>query len=102
MKNWKDTVIKSESIKWKRVTPKTITDGKLDIDLHLPLTALFEAQAKNSFAYGMMTMMQFHTQSQRDNKLIEVGDIIKLFNDCGLPEIAKQFTPREHPNVAKA
>ena len=89
--HWKDTLIKSKTIKWKRVTPKTIEDGKLDFTLTLPLTSLFEYQAKAAFAQGMMTMMQFHIQSQTDNKLIKIEDIVKLFNDCGLPEIAEQL-----------
>ena len=89
--HWTETIIKSKSIKWKRVIPKTIEDGKLDFTLNLPLTSLFEYQAKSSFAQGMMAMMQFHIQSQTDSKLIEVDDLIKLFNDCGLPEISKQL-----------
>ena len=93
--NWKDTVIKSESIKWKRLTPKNVEDGKLDFIFTLPLTSLFEYQAKTAFAQGMMTMMQFHIQSQTDNKLIEGSDLIKLFNDSGLPEIARQFDNTE-------
>ena len=89
--HWKDTVIKSSQIKWRNIKPKSIDDGKLDFDLHIPFTNLFERQAKISFAQGMMTMMQFHTQSQTDKKLIEISDVVKLFNECGLPEIAKRF-----------
>ena len=89
--HWKETVIKSKSIKWKLPKVKSIEDGKLDVTLTLPLTSLFEYQAKTAFAQGMMTMMQFHIQSQTNNKLIGTADIIKLFNDCGLPEIANKI-----------
>ena len=96
--HWKETVIRSKSIKWKKVMPKTIEDGKLDFTLTLPLTSLFEYQAKTAFAQGMMTMMQFHVQFQTDGELIEIDDLIKLFNDCGLPEIAKRFKDKGVPN----
>lgn len=89
--HWKETLIKSEQIKWKKVAPKNIEDGRLDFTHTLSLTNLFENQAKTAFANGMLTMLQFHIQSRVDNKPIEVNDLAKLFNGCGLPEIAKQF-----------
>ncbi len=93
--HWKETVIKSKSIKWKAPKLVKIPDGKLDIFLELPLASLFEDQAKQSFAHGMFAVMQFHAQrSQEDKKVIELSDLVKLFNECGLPEIAKQFTPK--------
>jgi len=91
--NWEDTLIKSTNIKWNRPRIKSTNDGKLDFDLHIPLTELFRGQAKTSFAHGMMTMMQFHVSHQEDNKeKIELKDVVDLFNECGLPEIAKKLT----------
>jgi len=91
MKHWKETVIKSEQMKWKRPPIKNIDDGKLDVIITIPLTELFEAQAKGSFAEGMLSMMQFHMKSQTDEKYIGMTDIVKLFKDAGLPEIAAKF-----------
>ena len=85
--------MKSEDIKWKGL-PTENTDGKLDIHLKIPLTNWIEAQAKASFAAGMFTMLRFHVQKQTEKNpiaIIEIADLIKLFNDCGLPDIANQF-----------
>ena len=91
MKHWKDTIIESGQIKWKRPRVKGIEDGKLDVYITIPLTSLFEAQAKKSFAAGMFRMMEFHVRKQGEGAVIELSDLMKLFNDCGLPEIARQF-----------
>ena len=89
--HWRESLIKSEDIKWKPML-KVINDNNLDFNLHLPLTALFEAQARQAFAFGMVTMMKFHIGYQGDEKPIEIADVIKLFNDCGLPEVAKKIS----------
>lgn len=87
MKHWKETLIKSENIKWTRPRVKTIKDGKLDFILTVPVTSLFESQARQSFAEGMIEMLKFHIY--HDAKPIEFPEIVKLFGDCGLPEVAK-------------
>lgn len=97
MKHWKETIIKSKEIKWKRPPIKTIEDNKLDVIVTIPLTALFEAQAERSFAEGMLEMLRFHIQSQNDKKLIDVADLVKLFNECGFPRIAKRFNKADIP-----
>jgi len=89
--HWRDAVIKSKSITWKKAKVETSEDGKLDFTLTLPLTSLFEGQTKKAFLEGMFTMMEFYTQHQADNRPIEVIDLVNLFNDCGCPETAKQF-----------
>ena len=95
MTHWKETLIKSSDIQWKRPRMKSTDDDRLDFDLHLPFTGLFNAQAKRAFAAGMMAMLQFHVKQQEDKHSIEVGDLIALFNECGLPEVAKQFVKDE-------
>ena len=92
--NWEETLIKSKNIKWKHLIKNT-GDGKLDFVLHLPLTELFRAQAKYSFGCGMWTMMQFEIKHQEDKKSIEVSDVVALFNECGLPEIADKIVSTE-------
>ena len=86
--HWEETLIKSKSIKWKQRIKNT-NDGKLDFDFHLPLTELFRSQARESFTHGMFTMLQFHAKHQGNEKAIELEDLVALFNECGLPEIAK-------------
>ena len=93
--HWKKTLMKSEDIKWKGLHAENIA-GKLDIHLKIPLTNWIEAQAKASFAAGMLTMLQFHVQKQTEKSSIEVADLIKLFNDCGLPDIANRFKEAQH------
>lgn len=39
----------------------------------------------------MITMLEFHIKKQTDNALIEVEDLVNLFNEVGLPELAQQF-----------
>jgi hypothetical protein len=84
---WESTLIKSKDFKWKSVY-KNKEDGKLDFDLHLPLTALFKRQAKQSFAQGMIVMMGYFISKQNENKSIDANDLDLLFNQVGLPEIA--------------
>ncbi len=97
--HWKETVLKSEQIKWKGPRIKNIADGKLDFNIHLPLTALFEDQAKQAFAHGMLTMYAFLTTDQHQEvKIITRADLSKLFQDCGLPEIAKQIEEKSNEN----
>jgi hypothetical protein len=92
MKHWKETVIKQEQIKWKRPPIKNIKDGKLDIILTIPLTGLFEAQAKHSYLEGMQSVMELLIQSQKEKTSIEQADIIKMLNTCGFPELVNIVT----------
>lgn len=87
MRHWKDTVLKSNQIKWKRPPIKNIEDGKLDILITIPLTSLFEIQAKTAFADGMLAMLKFHIE----NETIKAEDLIKFFTDCGLSEIGERL-----------
>jgi hypothetical protein len=91
IEHWRDALATSKEIRWKRPPIKNIEDGKLDIIITIPLTELFEAQTKRAFGYGMLAMLDFHIQKQMNKKRIEVQDIIDLFNNFGLPEIAKQI-----------
>jgi len=91
MKHWKETVIKSEEIKWKRPRFKITEDGKSDVVITIPLTAMLEAQAKRAFTEGMLAMLQFHLEAQANDKLIDIPDMVKVFKDCGLPEVAKML-----------
>jgi len=91
MTHWKETVIKSKELLSKRPRWKIVEDGKSDILVTIPITDLLECQARRAFAAGMVTMMKFHLRGQNDKKTIEVADVVKLFNDCGLPEVAKQL-----------
>jgi len=84
MKHWKETLLKSENIKWTRPRIKNIKDGKLDFNLTIPFTGLFESQARQSFAEGMIEMLKFHIHHD-NNKPIEFDEIVQLFEDCGLP-----------------
>ncbi len=88
--NWEETLIKSKDIKW-RYHVKNTDDGKLDFDLHLPLTGLFKMQTRMAFANGMITMLRFHVKHQADKKAVEIEDLVALFNECGLPEIADKM-----------
>jgi len=94
IEHWRDALADSSEIKWKRPPIKNIEDGRLDIIITVPLTELFEAQTKRAFGYGMIAMMDFHIQKQMSKKRIEVQDIIDLFNNFGLPEIARQFVSK--------
>lgn len=96
IKHWRDALATSKEIKWKRPPIKHIEDGKLDIIITVPLTELFEAQTKRAFGYGMIAMLDFHVRKQKDDKLIEVQDIIDLFNRFGLPEIADRMFKQQN------
>ena len=87
--NWRDTLLKSSDIKWKQKV-KSTDDGKLDFDLHLPLTELFERQALLSYLQGAYDVLMFQTNFRSNNpgKTIEVEDIAKHFIECGLPQVA--------------
>jgi hypothetical protein len=91
MKHWKETVLKSGHIKWERPPIKNIEDGKLDILVTIRLTSLFESQAKYSYSEGIRTMMELLIQSQTQKRVIKVTDIVKMLNDCGFPELAKEI-----------
>lgn len=91
MRHWKNTILKSNQIKWKRPPIKNIEDGKLDMLIKISLTSLFEIQAKTAFADGMLAMLEFHVKKQGENETIEIEDLIKFFTDCGLPEIGERL-----------
>lgn len=91
IKHWRDALATSKEIKWKRPPIKNIEDGKLDIIITVPLTELFESQTKRAFAYGMLAMLDFHVHRSEHDNPIEVKELVKLFNDFGLPEIATQL-----------
>jgi len=86
--HWEESLIKSKNIEWEYKFNNT-NDGKLDFDLHLPLTELFRWQAKKAFEDGMRTMLQFHIKHQESGKAIGIDDLTELFEECGLPEVAE-------------
>jgi len=90
IRTWESTLIKSKDVKWKHILKNT-DDGKLDFDLHLPLTELFRFQAKHSFKMGLITMIQFQIEQQIKNKPASNEDLIELFNKVGLPELANEL-----------
>jgi hypothetical protein len=85
--NWRNTLIESKNIKWKHKFTN-VEDGKLDLDLHLPLTELFEKQAFTSFLAGMIIVLKFDIDMAGSNRKIEITDLHKLFTDAGYPEFA--------------
>jgi hypothetical protein len=89
--HWKDTVLKSSQIKWTNCKPKSIDDGKLDFDLHIPLTSIFEGQARISFAQGLTTMFEFMNDLIQTKKQINLQDFVKFYEDCGYPDFAKDI-----------
>lgn len=92
LKHWRDALATSKEIKWQRPHIKNVEDGKLDMKITIPLTELFEAQTKRAFGYGMLAMLDFHVHRE---KPIKVEDIVKLFNDFGLPEIAAMMEAKQ-------
>ena len=87
---WERTLIKSMEIKWKHKM-RIIADGELDLDLHIPLTDLFKAQAKIAYVHGVFDMLKFQAKQQGENKTIEVQDLYDFFINAGYPEIAARF-----------
>jgi hypothetical protein len=55
--NYKDTILKE--IKWHNTSTIQSDDGKMDLNLRIPLTDIMDAQAKNSFAKGVQEGAQF-------------------------------------------
>ena len=89
--HWKDAMIKSSEFHWKKPLVENVEDGKLDVIVNIPLTSLYEKQAKRAFTHGMLTMLQFNVKKAEENSPIDISDLVKLFTDCGLPEIAKKI-----------
>jgi len=95
MTHWQDILLKSKQIKWGSIKPKSLEDGKLDFILTLRLTALFETQAKLSFAYGVLTTLQFLAQKQTiDKETITTESLKEFLTECGLPELVKVMIPK--------
>ncbi len=81
---WERTLLKSTDLKWQHKIKNT-ADGKMDFDLRLPLTDLFKAQAKQSYAQGLMDAINFIIKHEGDNFTKE--DLFKLFNEAGLSDL---------------
>ena len=91
IKHWRDALVTTKEIKWKRPPIKNVEDGKLDIIITIPLAELFEAQTKRAFGYGMLAMLNFHVHRSEADKPIELEELINLFKEFGLPEIADRM-----------
>jgi hypothetical protein len=87
--NWENTVIKSSDIEWKSCKPKSTNDGKLDVDIHIPLTAIIEGQARKSFAMGLQVMYDFMYDFIKHSKQIDLQDFANFYDACGYPYFAK-------------
>jgi hypothetical protein len=87
---WERTLVKSKDIKWQHKVRNT-SDGKLDFDIHLPLTAIIQGQARRSYAQGMIDMMAFHVKHQEASQPIDIDDLYELFLKAGFPEIAERI-----------
>lgn len=93
--HWKDTVLKSKEIKWVRPRIKNIEDGKLDVNLNIPLTQLIEGQAKLSFTHGVVQALNFTADYQRNKRTIKTQDLLGFLNGCGLPELVDKIKSEE-------
>ena len=59
MKKYSDTLLQNKDIKWRVPKWKISEDGKVDIDIHIPLTAILQKQAYRSFNYGVGALLDF-------------------------------------------
>ena len=100
--NWKETVLKSSEIKWRRPKMKSVDDGKLDFIIHLPLTNLFRRQAKRAFSHGVAATLAFIAKHQESGRPIETSDIVAFLNECDLPELAKLSQDKNDEHEGKA
>jgi hypothetical protein len=89
-KAWKKTLIKGEQVKWDN-TMTIVNDGKLDFDLHLPLTGLFLAQARASYFCGLLDALNWIGKMQTEKKVITKKRIARYFASRGYPEHAASF-----------
>lgn len=87
--HWKDTVIKD--IKWKQPKLTTTEDGKLDFNIHIPLTDLFETQAKYSFMAGVVIALNFYGDAQTINKVITQAELHEWMNKIGMGDIVNKL-----------
>jgi hypothetical protein len=76
---YKNYLIKSKNVKWKPVEIKNVEDGKMDFILTIPLTEMFDNQAKAAFMGGVLALFKFAERFGSDKdygpKLIEQMEI---------------------------
>ena len=86
---YKDTIIKQCEIIWKPLKIRQTKDGKIDMKVNIPLTALFDAQAKRSFMRGVAEALSFVGNCQESKTIITTELLDSMFTMWGIPELSK-------------
>ena len=78
MKKYSDTLLQNKDIKWRVPKWKISEDGKVDIDIHIPLTAILRKQAYWSFNWGVAALLEF----LKVNKDLPLGELTEKLNEA--------------------
>lgn len=90
---WRDSLIKSKDIKWQRnVKAKNVEDNKLDINIFLPLTTIFEGQARQSYLCGVVDTLAFLSDSKTT---VTKQSIVDFLTESGYEKEAAAFLARK-------
>jgi hypothetical protein len=87
--NYKDTVLKQGQFSWKPSKWKESKDGKIDLRINIPLTNLFDVQAKQSFMRGVAEALSFMGNCQKDETMITSELLKSKFKEWGIPELGE-------------
>lgn len=76
--NYKDTILKFKNIQWQPAKIKQSRDGKIDVNIHVPITDLIEMQAKQSFLMGIKEYERFIVTVPNDATVEQANEFISL------------------------
>ena len=83
--NYKDTILKQKEFNWTNPKINISKDGKVDFDIHIPLTDILDKQAQRSFTFGVIELMKFAAKLQQKEQLITPSLLRSKFIEWGLP-----------------
>ena len=82
--NYKDAILKDVKFKSKGI--RWIKDGKSDLIITVPMTAILDAQAKYAFSMGAIEVLHFVANMQQAGKQIDTNTINGQLREWGIIE----------------
>lgn len=87
--SWKKTIIKQPNIQWQPIKIEVIEDGKIDLDLHIPLTQIVELQACQSYSQGILDALEFVLKMNGND--VTKGILSEQFRKWDMPNELIEF-----------
>jgi len=91
---YRDSLLRNKDLRWKVPKWTVKEDGKLDLNIHIPLSDILDRQARQSFLYGVAQYILWENE-QPKGVPISGEAIDKAIDSLGLGDLWQQIRAKQ-------